>query len=117
LGTSARQKPLENPDGISTLDALRFMLDVERDNPDAIHVAFAFSYDTEMILKDVPPQKMRTLYKKGVMKGEGYRIEYRKEKWLQVSHTSSLPAAADAEDALSASTVEGTKTVIRVWDV
>ena len=124
LGTSARATPLRNHFGIPTLDALAYIIQVERENPDAIHVAFAFSYDTEMILKDIPPGRMRRLYKTGVIKWEGYRIEYRRGKWLQITQSAltvsgSIPTEESGEtvtDGLLRSGIRG-KVTCRIWDV
>ncbi len=123
LGTSARSTPLIDADGIGTAAALDYMLQVERENPDAIHVGFAFAYDTEMILKDVPPPVMRRLYKKGAVRWNGYRIEYRRGKWLQVSRAANIdthsttPTSDSGTAPASAVTGALTTTSIRVWDV
>lgn len=70
---------------LSTEECLQLMLQTEREFPLAIHVGFAFTYDVEMILKDVPMGYMRDLKKHGYTWWRGYRIEFRKGKWFQVS--------------------------------
>lgn len=70
---------------LGTIECLELMLQTERDYPLAIHVGFAFTYDMEMILKDVPIGFMRDLKKYGYVKWKGYRIEFRKGKWFAVT--------------------------------
>ena len=70
---------------LDTKECFRVMLDTERAYPNAIHVGFAFSYDVEMILKDIPVPFMRTLKNNGYVYWEGFRIEYRRNKWFQVT--------------------------------
>lgn len=81
---------------LSTLDCLDLMLDVEKRNPDVIHVGFAFKYDAEMICRDVPRKFMQRMLSKRVVHWRGYRLEYLPGKWFQVSRN---------------------KTVCRIWDV
>jgi len=83
-------------ENLGTIECLELMMQTERDFPYAIHVGFAFSYDVEMILKDVPLHKMRELKKFGFIRWEGYRIEFRKSKWFVVSKD---------------------KVVCKIWDV
>lgn len=85
---------------LSTLECLELILATEIAYPLSIHVGFAFNYDTEMILGDLSLRHMHVLHRKGSVRWNGYRIEYRRGKWLQVSKRHG--------DAL---------VVARVWDV
>lgn len=85
---------------LGTQECLELLLTAERDMPNAIHVGFAFSYDVEMILKDVPIYVVRQLKAKGRVTWQGYQIEYRKSKWFQVTWKT-----------------ETEHVVCRVWDV
>lgn len=85
---------------LSTEECLRLILDTERANPRAIHVGFAFGYDAEMILVDVPLRHMHILRRRGHVRWNGYRIEYRKGKWLQITRKTR-------EESVTA----------RIWDV
>lgn len=68
--------------------------------PDAFHVAFAFNYDANMILKDVPRARLQRLYQTGFARWGDFRIEYRSGKWFQVSKT-----------------VGNDKVCCKIWDV
>lgn len=87
-------------DRLTSIECLQLLIDTEISNPNAIHVGFAFSYDVEMILADVPVTQMRILRQKGYVLWRGYRIEYKKGKWFQVGRK-----------------VGAVKVSIRIWDV
>lgn len=86
---------------LGTVECLELMIATEIDLPLAIHVGFAFSYDVEMILKDIPSGYMRDLKSYGSIKWKGYRIEFRRGKWFQVTKYIT----------------DETKVVCRIWDV
>jgi hypothetical protein len=75
---------ITGPD-LGTHDCLSLMFDVKHDHPRAIHVAFAFDYDVNMILKDLDPQHFYILAKTGQVRWQGYRIEHVPHKWLAIS--------------------------------
>lgn len=86
---------------LGTIECFEMMMETEQDFPDAIHVGFAFTYDFEMMMKDVPLGYMRDIKKKGYTSWKGYRIEFRKGKWLSVSRKN-----------------DNEKTVVcKIWDV
>lgn len=87
-------------DRLSSLDCLNLIINTELEHSNAIHVGFAFSYDVEMILADVPIKQMSILRKKGYVMWKGFRIEYRKGKWFQVGKR-----------------VGSNKVSCRIWDV
>lgn len=76
---------------LDTADCLRLILDVERENDRAYHVGFAFEYDVNMILKDLPWRTLAVLREQGYCRwvdrktGEKFRIEHVPHKWLRVS--------------------------------
>lgn len=87
---------------LGTKECLDLILATEREFPLAIHVGFAFSYDVEMILKDVPTAYIRDLRKYGHIKWHGYRIEFRKGKWFQITwHTETEHVVAKIWDIWS----------------
>ena len=71
---------------LSTIQCLNLMLSVERQNSNAIHVGFAFTYDANMILKDLPHKQWKDLHETNRCCWNGYRINYIPRKWLQVAH-------------------------------
>lgn len=78
-------------ESLSTTDCLELILQVERENPDAYHVGFAFEYDINMILKDLPWRMLAILKDYGkcrwsdAVTNKRYRIEHVPHKWLRVS--------------------------------
>lgn len=85
---------------LTTQECLDLILTTELEYPRAIHVGFAFGYDTEMMLVDLSIKHMTLLQRKGYVKWRGYRIEYRRGKWLQIG-----------------SRINGEKVSARIWDV
>jgi hypothetical protein len=70
---------------LSSIDCLELILEVERKHPKAIHVSFAFGYDTNMIIKDLPFRQLVLLKQKGSCHWKGYNLEYIPKKWFKVS--------------------------------
>lgn len=52
--------------------------------PDAIHVGFAFSYDVNMILHQLPRPVAAELWDRGVVRWQGWRLRYRPHKEFAV---------------------------------
>lgn len=71
-------------ESLSTMECFDVMVETRRLHPDAIHVAFSFKYDIDMICKDIPPVGMRYLMKHNRMKWKGYKLEVLPGKWFQV---------------------------------
>lgn len=70
---------------LTSAECLDLILNVERSNPDVIHVGFAFKYDVEMILVDLPVRSWYQLRRHGVVRWKGYRITYHPGKRFTVS--------------------------------
>ncbi len=70
---------------LSTVDCLDFILQTGADNPRAFHVGFAFDYDVNNILKDVPWVKLIILKHNTVVEWEGYEIRHIPHKSFTVS--------------------------------
>jgi hypothetical protein len=92
--------PLVGKD-LGTVECLDYILSTERRFPDAFHVGFAFDYDVNMILKDVPKRLLKHLGVYGVVHWQGYRIEYIPRKWFSITR----------KDA------NGQKISATIWDV
>lgn len=86
---------------LSTRACLDLILKVKREHPRTISIAFAFGYDVEKILHEVPPFIMARLHNTNKCKWRRYRIEYIKGKYFQVSNRD--PA--------------GKITCARIWDI
>src|SRR5215213_7431867 len=59
---------------LATKVCFQLMLRTVHENPGSIHVAFAFNYDVEKILRQIPDERMARLYKDKVIREDGYRI-------------------------------------------
>jgi len=69
---------------LSTSQCFDLLLRVEADNPDAIHVGFALQYDCNMMFRDLERKHLYRLYKTHKVRWNGYWIEYRPGKWLNI---------------------------------
>lgn len=85
---------------LTTRECLALLLEVEQQNPNAIHVGFAIGYDTDMILADVPDNVMERLIREHTARWGPYRFEQYRGKYFQVSRT-----------------INGQRIVARVWDI
>lgn len=85
---------------LGTMECLDLLLQCEADNPDAYHVGFAFKYDVEMILYELPRQVMQRLHAGKSAWWRKYRLEYFPGKWFQVS-----------------SKIGNKQVVCKVWDI
>lgn len=85
---------------LSTEDCLSLIIDSEEMHPHAINVGFAFGYDVEMILGDVPIKTLARLRQSGNAFYRGYRLEYKKSKWFSINKTRN-----------------GKKISCKIWDV
>lgn len=73
-----------NPKGISTVQCLDVLLDGGMKARNKYHVGFAFSYDVNMILRDVPKEKLQQLWEEGKTRWRGYSIEYKPRREFAV---------------------------------
>jgi len=72
---------------LTTDECLSYIIDIERMYPAATHVGFAFKYDAEMILSELPVRSWRYLMRHGFVRWKGYRITYHPGKRFTVSKT------------------------------
>lgn len=88
FGSSA-EAPLVSDKGLSTWECLEHIIDVGQKHPDAIHVAFSFGYDSNMIVQGLALSTLSRLHRRGIthVKHDGwvYVITYRKSKYFQVT--------------------------------
>jgi DNA polymerase type B, organellar and viral len=76
---------IQNKEGISTFTALEFILSCKKEYPNSIFVGFAFNYDIAQILKDLPWESLKEIYKTNRAKYGHYNLEWRPRRWLRVS--------------------------------
>lgn len=74
---------IENPDGLTTAECLSFLCELPKG---VRYFGFAFGYDVNMMLGDLPESKVVMLYEQGAVRWRNFRIDYTPGKRLQVSH-------------------------------
>jgi hypothetical protein len=74
---------------LSTTDMLEIVLRVGADHKGAHHIGFAFDYDVNNILKDLPWPVLVVLKERGKVKWNGYHIEHIPHKIFSVSKEGS----------------------------
>jgi DNA polymerase family B len=85
---------------LTTMDCLSLLLDTESSTPEAIHFGFAFGYDVNMVLRNLPIPALQVLRKFNRVRWNGLDIEYIPRKWFRVGHGR-----------------KGHRTTIQVFDV
>ena len=74
-----------DPDrGLRASECFKFMIDVAKHNPKAIHVAFAFNYDVTMLIASLPVQVQEKVAKGIPVWWKTYRIENLTRKWFKL---------------------------------
>lgn len=100
--TGARLK-MNEPGGLQVEELLDFIVEQGIENPDANHVGFAFNYDVNMIIRNMPGKFIRKLHESanGFVRWKNYGITYRPSKWFQVTryrpgyNSKTNPSASD----------------------
>jgi len=100
-------------ESLSTEQCFDVMLRVKKEHPDAIHVAFSFKYDIDMIFRDLQPGAVRMLVRKNRMHWRGYYIEVLPGKWLQVTKDGYTCRIYDLFSFFATSFVKA----LRIWNV
>lgn len=98
---------------LHTFDLLDFIIKIGSQQPGAIHVGFAFNYDSNMILQSLAPPALQVLHEKGGLtlkrrNGERYFVQFRPGKWFSVSRFAQN---YDREKNPHA------KTSVRIYDI
>lgn len=70
---------------LSSLECMEFLLEMGNKYKGYIHCGFAFTYDIDHILRDVPIEQLDILLKTGIIHWEEYRIEYIPKKIFTLS--------------------------------
>lgn len=71
---------------LSTLDCLGLLIDTEKQQPEAIHVGYAFGYDVNQIIKDLPIPQLQMLKARNRTRYRGFDLEYIPHKWFSVGY-------------------------------
>lgn len=72
-------------ESLNSIDCFELILNVGRQNPTAWHVAFAFDYDINEIVRCLPYLRLEQLKDTGVTRYGPYRISWRRGKTFTVS--------------------------------
>jgi hypothetical protein len=80
---SSHSTPLTGP-SLSTDECLDYIVDVAKDNPDGIHIAYAFDYDVNMIIRDLPLTSLRILRDHGSCTYKSYTLSHIPNKMFVV---------------------------------
>lgn len=74
---------------LSTRDMLEYIMSIGEQHPHAIHVAFAFNYDANMIVANLTTRTLLSLWKKGTatfhIDGQQWRIKWIPTKFFQLT--------------------------------
>jgi DNA polymerase type B, organellar and viral len=110
------------PEGLSTVACFRHLLQCSSEYPEAIHVVYGGSYDSNMMLKDIPIELLRKLHAgeriiwKYSLK-EVYSIEYRARRELFIGLFAPKRFTAKTDKKGNTSYVANYIHTIRLWDV
>lgn len=77
---------IRNDAGLSSLQCFQFIAREAARHPKAICIIYGGSYDSNMMLRDVPYERLCELRENGHTRWRGWRIEYVPWKYFQVSH-------------------------------
>lgn len=90
---SSRGDELINPNGLDTYSCLLHLLKASTRYPsNARHVIYAGNYDVNMILRDIPRDELRTLWRRKRLTWRGLEIGYRHRKEFSVKLPKLDPA-------------------------
>jgi hypothetical protein len=107
---------ISNANGISTIDALEFLLSCSEKNPKALNVWYSGSYDVNMILKDLPKDRVKAIWTNSTRYGVEcgpYRIMYKPNRELFIMKRSFKEYVFDNKTGKRVPKVLGK---IRIWD-
>lgn len=77
---------ISDPNGLSTKACLDFLLDESnRVDRRTLHTIYAMGYDVNMMVGDLPPDKIRKLWEEHTTGWGEYRISYRPNRMLSIS--------------------------------
>jgi len=109
-------------EGLSTYECLTFLLDCKIEHPHDVFVAFAFNYDVNMLLREVPRATLERLWRMGraiFYAGTAmYRLSYVPSKWFGVTEVEyAREPERDKHGRLFYRKIAVKGRSVRVWDV
>lgn len=118
-----------NEHGLSTVECFNFLLKLSQDHPDEVIVSFMGSYDTEMMLKDVPKDVLRKMYESRdnnpsrhpthfkLDDGKEYAISYLPRKSFTVRVAKNPPYKETGRDAYGYPILEKNYDSVTMYDI
>ena len=81
---------ISNKEGLSTFDCLDHIIETGITHPGAVHIGFAFGYDSNMIVASLAPVTLGRLHKNGWVglkrtDGTKYTVTFAKGKYLRIT--------------------------------
>src|SRR5258706_13233217 len=100
-------------DGLNSFDCLEHIIATGTNNPGAVHIGFAFSYDANMICKTLAPMTLARLHSQGWVRvkrdnGDTFVITFARGKYFRV--TKYLPG-------YNAKTNKTAKITVQIFDI
>lgn len=77
---------IRSDDELSTDQILAFLINLERNHPSHIKIAYGFNYDVNMIVKDIPPNRHVRLLDGQWVSYKAYKIRWVHGKWLEIRY-------------------------------
>ncbi len=81
---------IANPEGLSSADCLRFLLDLKAKHGSAVYCGYALGYDCEHWIRDFGPDLWRSFKETGEgnvrIKGRSYTLQYIPRKWFKIGY-------------------------------
>lgn len=104
---------ISSRDGLSTFDCLDHIIDTGLKHPGAVHVGFAFGYDSNMIVASLAPATLARLHKNGWVRlrrtdGNAYTITFAKGKYFRVTRY---------KEGYNAKHNPTAKTTVQIFDI
>ena len=116
LLASSSGKAIGSKQGLGTEQCLDFLLSLPRGSESGarpIYVWFAFDYDVNMMLGDIPLPLIETLKKENTIYWRGYKIMYLRRKIFRVSYAGRVHTSYDVWGFFQASF----ETALKAWHI
>lgn len=83
-GNSKGERLIGNESGLCTKECFDLLLFSKQLHPNAIHVIYSGTYDTNQMLSALSERKLREIHVYNVTSWKGYRLEWFPGKWLRI---------------------------------
>ncbi|MGW1743874.1 hypothetical protein ACWCPQ_34335 [Nocardia sp. NPDC001965] len=73
-----------NSELLTSAECLQFLIDLERKYPSHIKVGFGISYDVNMMIRDIPENRLRRLLTGQWVSWESFKLQWISGKWFSI---------------------------------